>query len=207
LMASLQEPARPGVDRSGDPHIAKRKPDLPRWPGKKETAPALGEAETVLGAMPGAARHKVDVGCRPADANKFRVTGGLLRMPSIRRGFFVEPFSGQPDIPRLGDFEGPVISQRRRAIILRLSGAVPSLACSLGGQFRLFRTMEHRGIQYQVVETADPRGWKWTVQLTDGSTKTGVSFSRGHAVFYAICAIDLALKRTPEANKGRIGSR
>jgi hypothetical protein len=56
--------------------------------------------------------------------------------------------------------------------------------------------MEHRGIQYQVVETADPRGWKWIVQLTDGRTKTGVSFSRGHAIFYAMNAIDLALKRT-----------
>jgi hypothetical protein len=73
---------------------------------------------------------------------------------------------------------------------------VPFISLLFGGQFRLFRTMEHRGIQYQVVETADPRGWKWTVQLSDGRIKTGVSFSRGHAVFYAMCAIDLALKRT-----------
>jgi hypothetical protein len=56
--------------------------------------------------------------------------------------------------------------------------------------------MEHKGIQYQVVEIADPRGWRWIVQLTDGHTKTGVSFSRGHAIFYAMNAIDLALKRT-----------
>jgi hypothetical protein len=54
-------------------------------------------------------------------------------MPSIRRGFFVEPFSGQPDIPRLGDFEGPVISQRRRAIILRFGGAVPFSGLLLEG--------------------------------------------------------------------------
>jgi hypothetical protein len=53
--------------------------------------------------------------------------------------------------------------------------------------------MEHKGVQYQVVETVNPRGWKWTVQLAEGRTISGVSFSRGHAIFYAICAIDRAL--------------
>jgi hypothetical protein len=56
--------------------------------------------------------------------------------------------------------------------------------------------MEHKGVQYQVVETASPRGWKWTVQLADGRTISGVSFSRGHASFYAICAIDKTLSDT-----------
>jgi hypothetical protein len=50
--------------------------------------------------------------------------------------------------------------------------------------------VEHKGVQYQVVESANPTGWKWTVQLADGRTITGVSFSRGHAIFYAINAID-----------------
>jgi hypothetical protein len=54
--------------------------------------------------------------------------------------------------------------------------------------------MQHKGVQYQVVETANPSGWKWTVQLTEGCTKTGVSYSRGHAIFYAINAIELTLK-------------
>jgi hypothetical protein len=53
--------------------------------------------------------------------------------------------------------------------------------------------MEHKGIQYQVVQTASLTGWQWTVQLAEGRTKTGVSFSRGHAIFYAINAIELAL--------------
>jgi hypothetical protein len=53
--------------------------------------------------------------------------------------------------------------------------------------------MEHKGIEYQVVQTANPTGWKWTVQLPDGRIKTGVSFSRGHATFYAINAIERAL--------------
>ena len=56
--------------------------------------------------------------------------------------------------------------------------------------------MEHKGIEYQVVQTANPTGWKWTVHLPEGRTKTGVSFSRGHAIFYAILAID---KAVPEA--------
>jgi hypothetical protein len=64
---------------------------------------------------------------------------------------------------------------------------------------RCFLAMEHRGIQYQVEETASPTGWKWTVQLADGRTRTGVSFSRGHAIFYAINAIDLALSEPPKA--------
>jgi hypothetical protein len=50
--------------------------------------------------------------------------------------------------------------------------------------------MEHRGIQYQVVQTAYPTGWKWTVQLDEGRTKTGVSFSTQYAIFDATNAIE-----------------
>jgi hypothetical protein len=53
--------------------------------------------------------------------------------------------------------------------------------------------MEHRGIQYQVVQTASPTGWKWTVQLDGGRIKTGVSFSRQYAIFDATNAIEKAL--------------
>jgi hypothetical protein len=56
--------------------------------------------------------------------------------------------------------------------------------------------VEHKGVQYEVMETANPMGWKWTVQLADGRTITGVSFSRGHAIFYAINAIDKVLRDT-----------
>jgi hypothetical protein len=58
--------------------------------------------------------------------------------------------------------------------------------------------MEHKGVQYQVVETVNPRGWKWTVQLAEGRTISGVSFSRAHAIFYAICAIDKNLSDAVE---------
>src|SRR5438874_420826 len=37
--------------------------------------------------------------------------------------------------------------------------------------------MNHKGIQYQVVQTANPTGFKWTVNLDDNRIKTGVSCS------------------------------
>jgi hypothetical protein len=55
--------------------------------------------------------------------------------------------------------------------------------------------MQHNGVQYQVAETANLSGWQWTVQLPDGDTKTGVSCSKAHAMFYAINAIEMTLKR------------
>jgi hypothetical protein len=56
--------------------------------------------------------------------------------------------------------------------------------------------MQHKGVQYQVIQTANLTGWQWTVQLAEGHTKTGVSYSRGHAIFYAINAIELTFNCT-----------
>jgi hypothetical protein len=53
--------------------------------------------------------------------------------------------------------------------------------------------MEHRGIQYHVVRIGSPTGWKWTVQLDGGRTKTGVSFATQYAIFDATNAIEKAL--------------
>jgi hypothetical protein len=91
----------------------------PQFEAPKRNGPSSGEAETViLGAMPGAARHKADVGYRPADANKFRVTTGL-------RCFFVEPIRCARDVLFTGGILGaPGLNQRRQAIIFRLGGAV-----------------------------------------------------------------------------------
>jgi hypothetical protein len=61
--------------------------------------------------------------------------------------------------------------------------------------------MEHRGIQYQVVQTANPTGWKWTIELGEGRTKTGSSFSKGNAIFRAVRAIDKAIKLPPNEGK------
>jgi hypothetical protein len=54
--------------------------------------------------------------------------------------------------------------------------------------------MQHKGVQYQVVETANPSGWRWTVELDEGRTKTGVACSRAHAALYAINAIELTFR-------------
>ena len=54
--------------------------------------------------------------------------------------------------------------------------------------------MDHRGIQYQVVQTASPTGYRWTVQLNATRMKTGTSSSRGNAIFQAARAIDLAIR-------------
>jgi hypothetical protein len=58
--------------------------------------------------------------------------------------------------------------------------------------------MEHKGIEYRVVQTANPTGFRWTTEL-DNKTQTGVSSSKGNAIFNAVRAIDKALKaREPE---------
>jgi hypothetical protein len=57
--------------------------------------------------------------------------------------------------------------------------------------------MEHRGIQYQVLQTADPSGFIWTVYLKQNRTKIGVSFSKENAIFNAMRAIDNALTIKP----------
>jgi hypothetical protein len=59
--------------------------------------------------------------------------------------------------------------------------------------------MEHRGIEYQIVQTACPTGWKWTVPLNEHRTKTGTSFSKGNAIFKAVSAIENALAVSSES--------
>ena len=54
--------------------------------------------------------------------------------------------------------------------------------------------MNYRGIEYQVVQTSSPHGWKWTVRLDAKRTRTGESATRAHAVLDAERAIDKALK-------------
>ena len=54
--------------------------------------------------------------------------------------------------------------------------------------------MDYKGIEYTVVQTANPTGWKWTVLLTATRTRTGIAQSRAHAVLDAEHAIDKAIK-------------
>jgi hypothetical protein len=59
--------------------------------------------------------------------------------------------------------------------------------------------MEHKGIEYQIIQSAHPSGWRWTVHLDDGHTKTGVSSSRQYAIYDATNAIEKALSAPPKA--------
>jgi hypothetical protein len=54
--------------------------------------------------------------------------------------------------------------------------------------------MTYKQIEYSVVQTANPSGWKWTVFLDAKRTRTGHSYSRAHGVLDAERAIDSAIK-------------
>ena len=57
--------------------------------------------------------------------------------------------------------------------------------------------MEHKGIQYQVVQTANPNGFRWTVLLDENRSRTGVARAKGTAIFHAVRFIDRALRELP----------
>ena len=55
--------------------------------------------------------------------------------------------------------------------------------------------MKHRGIQYSVVQTANPTGWRWAVNLPgQRKPKAGTSPHREMAIRQAKVAIDNAIK-------------
>jgi len=58
--------------------------------------------------------------------------------------------------------------------------------------------MEHKGTEYSVVQSLDPKRWKWTVDLPGGKTKTGFSANRARAIGAAKTAIENAIKVRPE---------
>jgi hypothetical protein len=57
--------------------------------------------------------------------------------------------------------------------------------------------MEYKGIEYSVVQTANPSGWKWTVVLGEKKTRTGDSWSRAAAILDAEDTINKAIKIKP----------
>jgi hypothetical protein len=68
-------------------------------------------------------------------------------------------------------------------------------------QFRL-ACMIYKGIEYQVIQTANPAGWKWIVFLDETRTRTGISRSRTGAILDAESAINTALKSWAENHSG-----
>jgi hypothetical protein len=57
--------------------------------------------------------------------------------------------------------------------------------------------MEHKGIPFSAVQTANPTGWKWTVDFPGRKPKSGVSANRVMAIRAAKIAIDHAIKVKP----------
>jgi hypothetical protein len=55
--------------------------------------------------------------------------------------------------------------------------------------------MEHQGVEYTVVQTINPFGWKWSFERDDKRPKTGVAFSRTEAVSAAEQAISKSVRR------------
>jgi len=53
--------------------------------------------------------------------------------------------------------------------------------------------MEYRGKQYTVVQGIQRSTWKWTVQLDEGTVKSGTAETRAAAMNSAVLLIDKAL--------------
>jgi hypothetical protein len=58
--------------------------------------------------------------------------------------------------------------------------------------------MQYRDTEYQVVQTSNPTGWKWTVQLDEERSRTGSGFNRTHAIGLAQRAIDKVLQQNSQ---------
>jgi hypothetical protein len=54
--------------------------------------------------------------------------------------------------------------------------------------------VNHKGIEYSILQTANPTGWKWIVFLDQTRTRSGIAHSRAYAVLEAEYAIDKAMK-------------
>ena len=54
--------------------------------------------------------------------------------------------------------------------------------------------MDQHGVEYTVVQTINPFGWKWSFEREGRCPKTGVAFSREEAVTAAMRAIVQSLK-------------
>ncbi len=55
--------------------------------------------------------------------------------------------------------------------------------------------MEHKGVEYSVVQLTDDTGWRWEVRFDDGKSKSGTTrVSRALAIKLAETEIDRVLK-------------
>jgi hypothetical protein len=55
--------------------------------------------------------------------------------------------------------------------------------------------MEHKGVEYTVVQMVDGTGWRWEIRFGDGKNKSGVTpLSRAAAIKVAEYEIDRIVK-------------
>jgi hypothetical protein len=54
--------------------------------------------------------------------------------------------------------------------------------------------MEHQGIEYTVVQTINPSGWKWSFERDGRSPRWGIAFNRAEAISAAQRAIGQLLR-------------
>jgi hypothetical protein len=66
--------------------------------------------------------------------------------------------------------------------------------------------MEYRGVEFTVLQSASPRGWRWTVEITGRKPKSAVVCDRAGAILHARRAIDAALG-SPERSGRAVNSR
>jgi len=58
--------------------------------------------------------------------------------------------------------------------------------------------MEHDGVGYTIVQTANPTGWRWTVELTPPfRTRTGAAPTKAAAIRKALSVIDKLRREQP----------
>jgi len=60
--------------------------------------------------------------------------------------------------------------------------------------------MEYRGSEYVVVQTANPTGWKWIVNIDGKRIKTGRGLNRALAIVCAEKIIDEYIRTRSENN-------
>ena len=60
--------------------------------------------------------------------------------------------------------------------------------------------MNYKGTEYQVVQTANPASWKWTVSMDGRQPRTGEGYTRAAAIALAQLAIDRLTKTITAPN-------
>jgi len=63
--------------------------------------------------------------------------------------------------------------------------------------------MEHQGIEYTVVQTINPSGWKWSFERNGRSPRTGIAFDRSEAINAVQRAISQLLRDQMAAPKAQ----